>query len=307
MGIKLQGIGQSLPKKVITNIDLESITPGSKADWVKEKLGIDQRRVIRDVDELVEIGRNAVLKALGDSGMGINDLNYLLVNTSSSPFESPSLGARVLAELGLEGIPVLDINAVCSGFVYGLELISMLVSKYSNVGLLSIEAYSRITDWSDRNSCFFGDGAVATIWSKEDSDNFISLVGSEASGWENFHCYAGQTFKMNGKEVYKFGSRVLPEKISELMSSNKLDINKIDWVLPHQPSHNILKATAAALGVSEEKIIFNMGPYANTAGASIPMALYEGLKSNKIKRNSNLLFAAVGSGWTYGVAHFKLT
>ena len=202
--------------------------------------------------------------------------------------------------------PSFDINAVCSGFIYALDIAAPLLDKYKNILIISTETYSKITDWEDRNSCFFGDGAAAVLISKSDVHNFISEIGADGTGWEHFNCDRNSTFEMNGKEVFTFGTRVLPTQIKKLLNDNKLSVDDIDWVIPHQPSHNVLKETARILGIAEDKVYFNMERYGNTAGASVPMALYDGIKNGNIQNGDRLILAAIGSGWTYGVAYLKL-
>ena len=302
-GIKFLGIGQSLPNNVLTNKELESITSGSSASWIEEKLGIEERR-ISTIDSVVSLGTASASEALLDSGLSKDDIDLIIVNTSSSDKLSPSVACMIQNELELT-CPAFDINAVCTGFLYALDLSSLLLDKYKNILIISTETYSKITDWDNRNSCFFGDGSAAVIITRNDK-NFYSNIGAEGSGWKNFNCDRNSTFNMNGKEVYKFGTRVLPTEINKLIMENNLNINDIDWVVPHQPSHNVLKQTARELNLSNDKVLFNMKRYGNTAGASVPMALYDGIKKGKIKNNDNILLAAIGSGWTYGVSNFKL-
>lgn len=293
-----------VPSKVVKNKDIEKITPDSKAEWIKDKLGIEQRHVCT-TENVVSLGFGAAQRALRMADMFENEIDLIVVNTSSSDKISPSVACMIQHRLRAE-CPAFDINAVCSGFIYSLDVVSPLLDKYKNILLISTETYSKITDWKDKNSCFFGDGAAAVIISKGDKPNFVSLIGADGNGWEHFNCDRNSTFKMNGKEVYKFGTNILPTQIKKLLDDNNLPLESIDWVIPHQPSHNVLKQTASKLAIPEDKIYFNMKRYGNTAGASVPMALYDGIKTNKIKNGDNLILAAIGSGWTYGVGYLKL-
>ena len=301
--MKFLGIGQSLPTNIVTNKKIESLTPGSNAEWIEDKLGIQERRISMD-DTVVTLGSASATEALKDSGLSKDDIDLIIVNTSSADKVSPSVACMIQEKLGLT-CPAFDINAVCSGFIYALELSSLMLGKYKNILIVSTETYSKITNWDDRNSCFFGDGSAATIITRS-SKCFYSNIGAEGTGWKHFNCDRKSTFNMDGKEVYKFGIRILTLEIKKLIEDNNLDLNDIDWVIPHQPSHNVLKETAKKLNISNDKIYFNMKRYANTAGASIPMALYDGIKTGKIKNRDNLIFAAIGSGWTYGVSYLNL-
>ena len=303
-GIKILGIGQSVPSYIVDNKTIETITPGSKAEWIEDKLGIKERRVVKCNENVVSLGAQAAKEAINDSGLSLDEIDLLIVNTSSSDHLSPSVACMIQNKLKLK-CPAFDINAVCSGFLYSLELSSHLLESYKNILLISTETYSRIIDWLDPNSCFFGDGSASVIVTRS-NNIFYSEIGAIGKGYENFMCERKSTFKMNGKEVYKFGSTVLPFYINKLLMDNEVDIEEVDYIVPHQPSHNILKSTAKQLNIPESKIIFNMMEYANTAGASVPMALYKGIKTNTIKSGHNILLAAIGSGWTYGVIYLKL-
>ena len=302
-GIKFLGIGQSLPTNIVTNKKIESLTPGSNAKWIEDKLGIQERRISID-DTVVTLGYASATEALKDSGLNKEDIDLIIINTSSADNVSPSVACMIQDKLGLT-CPAFDINAVCTGFIYALELSSLMLTKYKNILIVSTETYSKITNWDNRNSCFFGDGSAAVIITRS-KKSFYSNIGADGTGWNHFKCNRKFNFDMNGKEVYKFGTRVLPTEIKKLIKDNNLDINQVNWVVPHQPSHNVLKETAKKLNISNDKIYFNMKRYANTAGASVPMALYDGIKTGKIKNGDNLILAAIGSGWTYGVSYLKL-
>ena len=303
--LKILGIGQSLPQNKVTNKDIEQITEGSKAEWISEKLGIQERRIASSNENVVTLGTNSALEALKDANLSPNEIDLIIVNTSSSDKVSPSVACMIQNQIEAS-CPSFDINAVCSGFVYALDLVSGLLDKYKNILMISTETYSKITDWDNRNSCFFGDGSAALVVTKSNTPNLETLIGADGTGWENFNCDRDSKFNMNGKEVYKFGVKTLPREINLLLSKNNMSVNDIDYIVPHQPSHNVLKETAKILNFPESKVCFNMREYANTAGASVPMALYRLIKENTVKNGDNLLLAAIGSGWTYGVSILKL-
>lgn len=301
---KILGIGQSVPTNIVTNTDIESITNGSNADWIHDKLGILERRISTN-DNVVTLGVESAREAMHDAGILPTEIDLIIVNTSSPDKVSPSVACMIQNQIGAE-CPSFDINAVCSGFLYSMELVANLLSTYNNILMISTETYSKITDWGDKNSCFFGDGSASLVIVKSHNSNLDVTLGADGNGWENFNCDRNSTFNMNGKEVYKFGVKTLPREIKKLMDKLNLGIDDIDYLVPHQPSHNVLKETAKILNMSESRVCFNMGQYANTAGASVPMALYKLIKENKIKNNDTLLLAAIGSGWTYGVGVLKL-
>lgn len=302
--LKILGIGQSVPDSIVTNKDIELRTKGSSAEWIYDKLGIQERR-ISEVDSVVTLGVKSAREAIEDAGISPSDIDLIVVNTSSSDKVSPSVACMIQNELGAT-CPSFDINAVCSGFIYSLELVSNLLEKYNTILMVSTETYSKITNWDDRNSCFFGDGSASLVVTKSNTRNLEVLLGADGTGWEHFNCDRHSTFNMNGKEVYKFGVKTLPREITKLLDSLNMTINDVDYLVPHQPSHNVLKETARILDLPESKVCFNMTNYANTAGASVPMALYKLIKENKVKNDDVLVLAAIGSGWTYGVGVLKL-
>lgn len=303
--LKLLGIGSSVPQKVYTNKDLESITVGSKAEWIEDKLGIQQRHVCGENEDVVSLGHMAALEALNDAELNASDIDLIIVNTSSPDKVSPSVACMIQDRIGAT-CPAFDINAVCSGFLYGLDIASTLLTKYKNILLVSTETYSKITDWDHLNSCFFGDGSAAVILTEGITPNFTSQIGADGSGWENFNCDRDSKFNMDGRAVYKFGTSVLPREITSLLESINMSVDDINYLVPHQPSHNVLKETANILGLDTAKVCFNMMNYANTAGASVPMALYRLIKEDRVKSGDNLILAAIGAGWTYGVGYLKL-
>lgn len=302
--VKIKGIGMEVPVKILKNKDIEIITPGSKSEWIKEKLGIEQRHICT-TENVVSLGLGAAQRALELAEMFEDEIDLIVVNTSSADKVSPSVACMIQHRLKAK-CPAFDINAVCSGFIYSFDIVAPLLDRYKNVLLISTETYSKITNWKDINSCFFGDGAAAVLISKGDKPNFVSSIGASGDGWKHFSCDRTSTFEMNGREVYKFGTTVLPNQIKKLLDNNGLNIESVDWVIPHQPSHNVLKETAKKLGIPEEKVYFNMKRFGNTAGASVPMALYDGIQTGKIKKGDNIVLAAIGSGWTYGVGYLKL-
>ena len=218
-----------------------------------------------------------------------------------------------------------DISAVCSGGIYGLAIGSQFIQTgmYKNVLVIGADTFSSITDWSRKDSVFFGDGAGAILLSATEEDKgFIDFkLHADGTGKMHFNIPAGgceipaseetiknglHYFQMNGKEVYSTATKVLPECINEILEANQMKSDDIDWVIPHQPSIRILKEVAEKVNIPFEKVMTNMDKYANTSGGTIPIVLDETYRSGKIKEGDTLLFAAVGSGWTWGTAIYKV-
>ena len=303
--IGIIGIGSYTPNKVITNKYIDSLNVGTNSEWTKEKLGIEERRVVEN-EFPSDLAYFAAINAITDAGIDKEDIDLIIVATSSPDRISPSTAIIMTKKLGIKK-PAFDINAVCTGFVYGLQLASSLINtkQYKNILLIGADAYSRITDWTKRDCVFFGDGAGAVIISEVNNGWISTDLYGDASGQEAFTCHHSGTFQMDGKSVYDFGTKVLPKTIKKSIEDLGLSKDEIDWIIPHQPGHKVLLKTAEILNFPIEKIVFNMRNFANTAGASIPMALDFLYKQNKIKNGDILVMPAIGSGWTYGVSILK--
>lgn len=303
--IGIIGIGSYVPKKVLTNEDIDLLGNNTNSDWTREKLGIEERRVVED-EVPSDLAYNAAIVAITDAGITKDDIDLIIVATSSPDRISPSTAIIMAKRLDIKR-PAFDINAVCTGFVYGLQMASSLIStkQYKNILLIGADAYSRITDWNRRDCVFFGDGAGAVILSEVENGWISTDLYGDANGKEAFTCHHSGKFQMDGKAVYDFGTSVLPSTIKN--SLEKLNISKedISWIIPHQPGHRVLLKTAEILDFPVDKIVFNMTKFANTAGASIPMALDSLYKKNKIKNGDIIVMPAIGSGWTYGVSILK--
>lgn len=303
--IGIIGIGSYVPKKTLTNENIDSLGGDTNSVWTKTKLGIEERRIVED--ELPsDLAYYAAIDAINDAGIDKNDIDLIILATSSPDRISPSTAIIMAKRLNIQK-PAFDINAVCTGFVYGIQLASNLIStkQYKNILLIGADAYSKITDWSKRDCVFFGDGAGAIILSEVDGGWISTDLYGDANGKEAFTCHHSGTFKMDGKAVYDFGTSILPQTIKTSLEKLNIKKEEVSWIIPHQPGHRVLLKTAELLDFPVEKIVFNMTKFGNTAGASIPMALYSLYKTNKIKSGDILVLPAIGSGWTYGVSILK--
>jgi 3-oxoacyl-[acyl-carrier-protein] synthase-3 len=303
--VGIKGIGSYTPKKILTNEDIDLMGIGTDSNWTKAKLGIEERHIVTN-ENTSDLAYESSIKAIDDAGINKNEIDLIILATSSPDRISPSTACIMNDRLGLK-CPAFDINAVCSGFIYGLQLATNLIStkQYKNILLVASETYSKITDWNNKNCVFFGDGSGAVIISESINGWISTDIYSDSIGKEFFTCYHGENFHMNGKAVFEFGTTVLPNAIQNSLKKYNLTINDISWVIPHQPSIHILIKTAEILGLPIEKMMINMTKYANCAGSSIPMALDALYHESKIKNNDILVMPAVGSGWTWGVSIIK--
>jgi 3-oxoacyl-[acyl-carrier-protein] synthase-3 len=284
--VGILGVGSHLPSKIITNQDIEK-TIDTTHEWIYDKLGINERRIV-ETELPSDIGYLAALKALESANLTIHDIDLIVVATSSPEQISPSTSCIIHNKFNTEkNIPAFDINAVCSGFVYAINLVTPLISfgVYKNVLIIATEAYSKIT-----------------------TEGWISCE-SEANGKDTgmtgFKLPINKPFIMKGKEVWDQAIKVIPKSVKNILKNSDLSIEEIDMIIPHQPSIRILKIIAEDLGISMSKVKTVMDRYANIAGASIPIALDDAIKNNEINKGDIIILTAIGSGWTWGSTILK--
>lgn len=303
LNVKIKGSGIKIPEKVISN---ESIEIGNTtSEWINTKLGIHERKIASEDETTSELGYHAAIRAIEDAGIDKEDLDLIIVATSSPEKISPSTACIIHNKLNIDkNVPAFDVNAVCSGFVYAMTIGASFVSSgvYKNVLIIGTETYSKITDWEDRNRVFFGDGAGAIILSRSEKGWISSELSANGNGtgMTGFYLEPGKTFVMNGKQVWEQAIKVLPPSIKSILSKNNVDVSEISLLVPHQPSINILKIVADEVGLPMEKVKTVMDKYANIAGASVPIAFHEAKKDGQIKKGDKIVFTAIGSGWTWG-------
>lgn len=321
--VKIIGTGSYVPEKVYTNKYLESIVDTSDK-WIQDTLGIKERRIAADNEATSDLAWRAGYNAVIDAGLSRDDIDLIILATATPDRLAPSAAAITQDKLKAYNAVAFDISAVCSGFLYAMSVASSFIASgvYDNVLVIGADTFSRITDWKRRDCVFFGDGAGAAVLSAGNvNEGFIAFrLYTDGRGKFNYTIPAGgsempctpevlsqhlQYFQMNGRAVYETGTKVLPQAIFQVLSDTGLSINDIDLMIPHQPSIGILKETARIINLPFERVMTNMDKYANTSGATIPLILDETKKAGKIKNGSHILFAAVGSGWTYGAAIIK--
>lgn len=299
----IKGVGTCLPSKIVTNKQIEEKVETTD-EWIYSKLGIKERRVV--VEELPsELGYNAAIKALQDANLSIEDIDAIIVATSSPEQISPATSCIINNKFNAnKNIPSFDINAVCSGFVYAVTIAGSFIESgmYKNVLVIATEAYSKITNWEDQHCVFFGDGAGAVIVGESKEGWMYSKLeaNGKGTGMTGFKLPLSSPFIMRGKEVWDQAVKVLPGSIRNVLQETNTDISEIKMLVPHQPSINILKTIAKDLNLPMEKVKTVMHKYANIAGASIPIALGEAIEEGSIVDGDKILLTAIGSGWTWG-------
>jgi 3-oxoacyl-[acyl-carrier-protein] synthase-3 len=306
MSIKIVGIGSYLPEKVLTNFEISENLPTSDS-WIKETLGISERRISETNVFSSDLAVKSSLIAIKDAGLDVNDIDFIIMATSSPDRISPSTACLLQEKIGAFNAACVDINAVCPGFLYGLQIAKGLLSinQYKNILLVASETYSKITDWEKRDCVFFGDGSGAVVLQKDDEGYCEIDLYADGRGKEAFTVHHGKKFSMIGNEIYNGGITKLPDSIIKLLNRTGIDKDEIDHIIPHQPSIKILQKTAEILEVDFNKFALSMDVFANTAGASIPITLDKIYREGKIKNNQLLLLTTIGSGWVWGSGLIK--
>jgi len=318
--VKIIGTGSYVPETIISNEYLETIVD-TNSEWIEKNLGIKERRIVNDNQCTSDLATKAGLHAIKNSRLSRDNIDLIIVATATPDRIAPSTAAIVQDKLKAYNAVAFDLSAVCSGFLYGMSVATQYIATnvYENVLVIGADTFSKITDWKSRDAVFFGDGAGAAIVSEggEDEGFLAFRLYTDGRGKWNFTVPSGgsempntydtikdglQYFKMNGKAVYKTGTTVLPKAINQVLTDTGLSIEDIDLLIPHQPSKKLLKKTSEIIGLPLSKVMMNMEKYANTSGGTIPILLDEVIREGKVEKGDNILFAAVGSGWTYGAA-----
>lgn len=321
--VKIIGTGSYTPETVYSNAYLETIVD-TNAKWIEDKLGIKERRIAAPDQATSDLAANAALEAIENAKLTKEDIDLIIVATATPDRLAPSTASIVQDKIQAYNSVAFDIAAVCSGFLYAMSVASVYIASgvYDHVLVVGADTFSRITDWKRRDAVFFGDGGGAAVLTHGNGDEgFIAFrLYTDGRGKYHFTVPAGGSelpateetiregkhfFEMNGRAVYETGTKVLPIAINQVLEDTNLTIQDIDLMIPHQPSIAILQKTAEIIGLPFEKVMTNMRNYANTSGGTIPILLDEVNRAGKLKKGTTILFAAVGSGWTYGASIVK--
>lgn len=322
--MKIIGTGSYVPQKVFTNEYLETICP-TNAAWIEKNVGIRERHIADDNEATSDLATKAGERALENAGLRPEDIELIIVATSTPDRKAPSSAAFVQHKLNAYNAVAFDLCAVCSGFIYGLSVGCQYIASgvYNNVMVIGADTFSKITDWTKRDCIFFGDGAGAAILThSKESEGFLAYRlytdttdhmlgftipggGSEIPLTKENISEGLQFFKMDGHQVFKSATTSLPNAINQVLLDTGLSVDDIDIMIPHQPSIRILQKTAEIIGLPFEKVMHNMDKYANTSAGTVPIMLDECNRQGRLKKGDIVLFAAVGSGWTYGASIIK--
>ncbi len=320
--VKIIGTGSYVPETIYTNEYLETILP-TNSQWIYENVGIKERHIAAPNQATSDLAAIAGQRAIDNAGLRNSDIELIIVATATPDRKAPSTAAFVQHKLQAYNAAAFDLAAVCSGFLFGMSVATQYIASgvYNNVLVIGADTFSKITDWTKRDAVFFGDGAGAAVVTHANitegflayrlyTDSSTDMLGFTVPGGGSENPLHDQNledqyFQMNGKLVYASATIALPKAINQVLEDTGLSINDINLMIPHQPSIRILQKTAEIIGLPFEKVMYNMDKYANTSGGTIPILLDEVNKAGKIKKGDFILFAAVGSGWTYGASIIK--
>jgi len=315
---RIAGTGSYLPEKVLTNADLEKMVDTSD-EWIVSRSGIRERHIAEPEQTTSDLAYEASLKALEAAGMTADDIQMIIVGTTTPDLVFPSTACLLQEKLGISGCGAFDINAACSGFIFALSVADQFIRSgtVTNVLVVGSETLTRLVDWTDRATCvLFGDGAGAVVLKADSEAGILSThLHSDGGKKELLICpvgpskgfdlslpNAGVKIYMAGSEVFKHAVKALDSVVDETLEANGLTKADLDWLIPHQANLRIIEATAKRLEMSMDNVIVTVDRTGNTSCGSIPLALDEAVRSGKIQRGQLLLLEAFGGGFTWGSA-----
>lgn len=304
MNVGVLGTGHYLPTVVLTNKDLEKMVDTSD-EWIRTRTGIEERRIADDDVETADMAFYAAEQALKEANIEAHEIDLILVATVTAESSFPSVACKIQDKLGAKKAAAMDISAACSGFIYGMVTAEQFIKSgaYRYVLVVGAEKLSSITDWSDRNTCvLFGDGAGAVVMGQvSDGKGILSFeLGADGSGGEHLYQDKNEYLEMNGREVFKFAVKQMPESSVKVIEKIGCEKEDVDYLIPHQANIRIMEAARKRLGISEDRMATTIKKYGNNSAASIPMALSESVKSGKIVENDLIVLVGFGGGLTWG-------
>lgn len=322
----ITGWGMEVPERILTNKDLEAIVETSD-DWIVTRTGIRERRIAGENESTTYLAVRAAQRALRQAELLPTDIDLIIVATSTPEHVFPSTASLVQDKLGAIRAGAFDLSAACSGFVYGMDIAAAKIraGDIDHALVIGAETMSRVLNWSDRGTCIlFGDGAGAVVMSADKLPGGVlsSTLRSDGSGWEMLgvptigsrdsylqekmsdsdderNRYRMHRLHMNGREVFRFATRVINDSIKEVLRAAEIDLSNLSLIIPHQANQRILEASARGLKVPVETFYSNVDRYGNTSAASIPIALCEAIDEGRVKPGDNIVFIGFGGGLTW--------
>lgn len=317
----ITGWGMAVPQQILTNFDLEKMVETSD-EWIRTRTGIRERRIASTSQTTATLATEAALKALEVANLKPSEVDLIIVATSSPEHLFPATACLVQDQIGATKAGAFDLSAACSGFIFALNMAAQAIraGQLENALVIGAETLSRLVNWKDRETCIlFGDGAGAFVLQASETPGGLlsAVMRSDGSGGDLLSLPAGGSrlppsletvngnlhyIKMNGREVFRFATRVMVQATLEAVSAARLTIKDIDLIIPHQANLRIIDAAARGLEVPLEKVVINIERYGNTSTASIPIATCEALEQGRLKPGDRVVFVGFGAGLTWGAA-----
>jgi 3-oxoacyl-[acyl-carrier-protein] synthase-3 len=314
---RIAGTGSYLPDKVLTNADIEQLVDTSD-EWIRERTGIRERHVAAEGHTTGDLAFEASKRALEAAGVQANEIDLLVLGTTTPDIIFPSTACLLQHRLGANGCAAFDVNAACSGFVYALGIANNFIRAGAARTALVVgaETLTRMVDWTDRATCvLFGDGAGAVVLRASEEAGVMSTHLHADGGYKHLLYNAvgvsagftdgpnhGIAVRMSGHEVFKVAVKTLDAVVEETLAANNLEKSQLDWLIPHQANLRIISATAKRLAMPMDRVVVTVDRHGNTSAASVPLALDEAVRSGRIQRGELLLLEAFGGGFTWGSA-----
>jgi 3-oxoacyl-[acyl-carrier-protein] synthase III len=312
--IGITGLGVHVPERVFTNVDLEQYVDTSD-EWIVERTGIRERRFAAEDEALTDIARPAALRALEDAGVRAQDVDLLVCATVTPDMMFPTSSALLADELGMPDAAAYDLLAGCTGFVYAVaQAYGMLAGGLARTALVvGGDVLSKILDWEDRSTLvLFGDGAGAVVLERVDEGGFLGFeLGADGGGGEHLwlpgsgsrrFADGDKLVKMNGREVFKFATRVMVSSAEAVLAECGRTVDEVDVYVPHQANKRIIDHASRKLGIPEEKVVVNVDKFGNTSSGSIPLALADAAADGRLREGELVLMTGMGAGLTWGSA-----
>lgn len=312
---RIIGTGSYLPEHILTNADLEKMVDTSD-EWIRTRTGIIKRHIAAADETTCDLAVKAALKALQAADTRSDEIDLIIVATTTPDMIFPSTACLLQQRLDIHGCPAFDVQAVCTGFIYAMDIADKFIRTEAAQKILVVgaETLSRIIDWTDRSTCvLFADGAGAVILAADNKPGILSsFIHSDGAYQDLLRVPAGVSLnydkvkdgtayiEMQGNEVFKVAVNTLGRIVDEILEANNLDKKDIDWLVPHQANTRIISATAKKLNMSMDRVVMTVDQHGNTSAASVPLALDTAIRDGRIKPGENLLLEAFGGGFTWG-------
>jgi 3-oxoacyl-[acyl-carrier-protein] synthase-3 len=317
---RITGTGSYLPENIVTNADLEKIV-NTNDEWIRSRSGIQERRIAADDEFTCDLAEKAALRAIQSAEIKAGDIDLIIVATTTPDLVFPSTACLLQQRLGIEGPPAFDVQAVCAGFLFAIDIADKFIRTGSSKCALVVgaETFSRIIDWTDRRTCvLFGDGAGAVILQASKEPGILSTHLHSDGKYQDLLCVpvgvsrnfdkikSGAAFTtMKGGEVFRWAVTAMSDIVDETLNANNMSRDDIDWLIPHQANIRIIKAVGRRAKIPPEKVIVTVQKHGNTSAASVPLALDEAIRDGRIKPGQNVLIEGFGGGFTWGSAMIR--